>query len=864
MPFSAGETLGPYEIVAPIGAGGMGEVWRARDTKLDREVAIKVLPAAVAKDPERLARFEREAKVLASLNHPNIAQIYGLEESATGRALVMELVPGETLKGPLSLETSLTCARQLAEALEAAHEKGITHRDLKPANIMVTPLGVIKVLDFGLAALSRDRDAAIAGDPSNSPTLTIGATEVGTILGTAGYMSPEQAAGKSVDRRADIWSFGVVVYEILTGKPAFPGESVAETLAGVLKLDPDWNLLPNSTPQPIRRLVQRCLTKDRQQRLQAIGEARITIDEVLSGEVLENTRIAARPKLGRASVVAGIFAAAAIVAFWAPWRPPPTEAPPFTFNIDPPDGEVFFGGLSLSPDGRQIAAPVQDSSGQRYIRVFRLDSLASRRLPETEGALIASWSPDSRYLAFKTGTKLKTIDVIGGPAQYLCDVPSNGPPFTAWNREGAILFSRDDGLWRVSASGNTPTQVTVVDASRQEMFHFFPQFVSDERHFLYWISNRDSAHNALFSGSLDGPPAKSGKPVFDGISSSPVYASAHGDYLLFGRRGALMAQQFDSSKFQLTGEAFVVAPQVGTIGGGGVAASVSNNGVLAYSSAGTRAKLAQFAWFDRSGRHVSDVGPPGDYAEFSLSPDEKAVAVFRPGGGIWTLDVGREGLARRFTFDSSRRPIWSPDGGRIIFAKSGSSTLYEKAVRGTGAEQPLPGSAGVPTGWSRDGRYLLSTNNGDLWIIADGKSSPFQRTEFNESEGQFSPDGKWIAYTSDESKQPEVYVQGFPASGGKWLISTSGGSQPRWRPDGKELFYIASDGKMMAASIRAGVSFEYGTATALFQAPIQDFPTTFGYAVASDGQRFLIRSVTKEAKSYPITVMTNWLAIVKK
>jgi hypothetical protein len=325
-----------------------------------------------------------------------------------------------------------------------------------------------------------------------------------------------------------------------------------------------------------------------------------------------------------------------------------------------------------------------------------------------------------------------------------------------------------------------------------------------------------------------------------------------------------MAQQLDSSKLQLTGEAFVVAPQVGTIGGGEMAASVSKNGVLAYSSEGTRARLAQFAWFDRSGRRVSDVGPPGDYAEFSLSPDEKVVAVYRPGGGIWTLDLSQDGLARRFTFDSSRRPIWSPDGGRIIFAKIGSSTLYEKAVRGTGAEQPVPGSAGLPTGWSREGRYLLSTNNGDLWILANGKSNPFQRTEFNESEGQFSPDGKWIAYTSDESKQSEVYVQSFPASGGKWLISTSGGSQPRWRSDGKELFYIAPDGKMMAVSIKAGVSFEYGTAMPLFQAPIQDFPATFGYAVASEGQRFLVRSVTKEAKSYPITVLTNWVAIVKK
>lgn len=858
-------SIGHYRITAKLGEGGMGVVYRATDTKLNREVAVKVLPSAFAQDPDRMARFEREAQVLASLNHPGIAAIYGIEE----RALVMELVEGGTLaeriaQGPLSLDEALAIASQIAEALECAHEKNVIHRDLKPANVKVTPEGRVKVLDFGLAAVMHASGASAAAGLTDSPTLTISPTRAGMILGTAAYMSPEQARGSPADKRADIWAFGAVLYEMLVGQPAFPGESVAETLAGVLKLDPDWDLLPGSTPEPIRRLVRRCLTKDRQQRLQAIGEARITIDEVLSGEGLEDTRSTPRPQLGRAWMVMGAFAAAAIVAFWAPWRPPPTEAPLFTFNIDPPEGEVFFGGLSISPDGRQIAAPVQDSSGQRYIRVFRLDSRASRRLPDTEGALTASWSPNSRYLVFKTGSKLNRIDVNGGPPQYLCDIPSNVPPFTAWSSEGVILFSRQDGLWRVSAAGNTPTQVTVVDASRQEL-HFSPQFVRDGRHFLYWISNRDSARSALFSGSLDGSPVKGGNPVFEGINQSPIYSPglSNGDYLLFERRGALMAQSFNSSKLRLTGEAFLVVPQVGTVGGGAAAASVSNNGVLAYSSVGSR-RLTQFAWFDRSGKRLSDVGPPGLYAEFSLSPNEKSIAVFRLDGGIWTLDMARNGLAQRFIFDSSRRPIWSPDGSRIIFAKSGSSSLYEKAVRGNGVEQPLLGSVGVPTGWSRDGRYLLSTNNGDLWILANGKSDPFQRTESTESEGQLSPDGKWIAYTSDESKQPEVYVQTFPTPGGKQLISTAGGSQPRWRSDGKELFYVAADGKMMAVSIRGGPSFQYDTPAALFQAPIQDFPNAFGYAVASEGQRFLIRAGSKDAKSFPITVMTNWLAVVKK
>lgn len=863
---AVGARLGPYRIESKLGEGGMGEVWKARDTRLDREVAIKILHTAFAQDPERLARFGREAKVLASLNHPNIAQVYGLEESSTGGALVMEFLPGGRLRGPLPLETALNYARQIADALEAAHERGITHRDLKPANIMVTPAGVAKVLDFGLAALSRDTGGAIAGDPSDSPTVTFGATEVGTILGTAGYMSPEQASGKTVDRRADIWSFGAVLYEMLSGRQVFSGASVAEILAAVLKLDPDWDSLPDSTPAPIRMLIRRCLTRDRRQRLQAIGEARITIEEVLSGKTVEETRTAAPPRLGRGAWLGvGVFAVATVVALWSPWRSQPTVAPPFTFNVDPPEGEAFVGGFALSPDGRQIAAPMQDLNGGRYLRILRLDSLASRRLPDTEGALSASWSPDSRYVAFKAGAKLKKIDVTGGPPQFLCDTPVEVSPFTAWSSQGAILFGGGNGLWRVSASGGAPVQVTVSDATRQETLHLSPEFVRGGQNFLYWIANRQPARNGLFSGSLESPPVKNRNFVLEGIRRAPIYAPGldNVEYLLFEREGALMAQRFDSRKLQLTGEVLLVAPQVGLVGGGAtLAASVSNNGVLAYSSERTR-PFVQFAWFDRAGKHLSDVGSPGPYAEFSLSPNEKHMVAYLADTGIWMLDLVRDGIATRFTFESSRHPIWSPDGRQITFTKGISSISYSKPLGGTATEQPLSGSAGVPTDWSRDGRYLLSTNHGDLWLLANGKSYPFQRTESNESEGQFSPDGKWIAYTSDESKRPEVYVQGF-ASGGKWLVSTGGGSQPRWRRDGKELFYLAADGNLMAVPLNTNTGFEYGTPAVLFQAHIQDVPNAAGYVVANEGQRFLIRTFSKQAKGSSITVMTNWLATVKK
>jgi serine/threonine-protein kinase len=436
--------------------------------------------------------------VLASLNHPNIAQVYGVED----RALVMELVEGDMLNGPLPLETALNYAKQIAEALEAAHEKGIVHRDLKPANVKITPQGLVKVLDFGLAAVAQP-SANHPGDPSVSPTMTISPTRAGMILGTAAYMSPEQAHGKSADRRADIWSFGAVLYEMLTGKRAFNGESVAETLASVLKLEPDWSALPDSTPAAIRRLVQRCLTRDRQQRLQAIGEARITIEEVLSGKVLEDSLsapIAPPPRLGKGAwVVTGLFAVAAVVGFWAPWRSQPADKPSFTFNINPSDGESFYGGLAVSPDGRQVAATVQDSSGRRYLRVYHLDSLASRSLPGTEGALTASWSPDSHSLAFAAGAKLKRIDVDGGAPQNLCDIPNDGPPFTAWSRDGLILFSRRDGLWRVSAVGGTPLQVTLSDPRARSRSISLPSLsaMADTSFIRLQIGNRDAADSSV-------------------------------------------------------------------------------------------------------------------------------------------------------------------------------------------------------------------------------------------------------------------------------------------------------------------------------------------------------------------------------
>ncbi len=905
MAISLGKRLGPYEILSAIGAGGMGEVYRARDTKLSRDVALKVLPEAFVRDPACMARFEREAKLLASLNHPNIASIYGLEDSDHTRALVMELVEGPTLadrirQGATPLDDVLSVAKQICEALEYAHERGVIHRDLKPANIKLTTNDklatslVVKILDFGLAkALEND---AASTDISDSPTISM-ATQVGTILGTAAYMSPEQAKGKAVDRRTDVWAFGCVLYEMLTGRVAFRGETVTDTLAAVLKEEPDWSYIPIATQPQVRSLLHRCLKKDVRQRLQAIGDARIVLEEVLSGvpQVDSVGAIAHSAKPWRRwlawGIVALLFVTLTPIAFFH-FSETHSVAEPVRFQISLPAGIRTF---ALSPNGRQLAFIAPGSGGHNLIWIRALDALEARPLPNTEDVFAPPvfWSPDSRFIAFQAGGKLKKIDISGGPPQAICDTAATVVLGGAWNREDVIIFGTEGpGIMQVSAAGGVATLLTTTGGND---VHVFPSFLPDGRHFVYLRA----PHNpGIFVGSLDDKPEQQSPKQLLATPLMPVYAHTADPALgrlLFMRESTLMAQSFDVRRLELVGEPVPVADQVGSLFLSG-SFSASANDVLAYRkrSATTATELT---WFDRAGKvlgHIrgSDAGTY-TYTDLALSPDGTRVAASRvdlsaPGQSetIWLLEFARSVSARlTFDFGPSTSPVWSPDSGRIAFEghRARGVGLYQKGSGGAEREEILISpttSDKVPNDWSRSGRFLLYTiqdpkTNADLWVLpltSDGQPSgtptPFANTEFNEQQGQFSPDGRWIAYVSDESGRPEIHVQPFPVSSGggsKIQISRDGGNQPRWRRDGKELFYVSLDGKIMAVDVSGEREFKAGVPKFLFQAPIYRDDAalnSFHWDVTADGKRFLVDTVA--ASSEPLTVVLNWTAGVKK
>jgi serine/threonine protein kinase len=841
-----GKTLGHYQITSQLGKGGMGEVYRAHDTKLNRDVAVKVLPPEFVNNPERMGRFRREAQLLASLNHPNIAGIYGVEESPSTNALIMELAEGETLadcisRNPVPLMEALPIARQIADALEAAHEKGIIHRDLKPANIKVTTEGVVKVLDFGLAK-ALDGEAAEA-DASKSPTLSMAATRAGLILGTAAYMAPEQARGSGVDRRCDIWSFGVVFFEMLSGKRLFSGETISDTLAAVLRADIDWSLLPKTIPTKTQALLRRCLTRDRKLRLQAIGEARIAIDEYLNNPAASSEVIL-------------------------------VENPVIRFEVStPPTADL--SSVAISPDGLYLAF-VGLSEGQQKLWLRPLDQLAARPLAGTEGARNPFWSPDSRSIGFFAEGKLKRIDVAGGLPQVVANA-LHGSGGT-WNRDGVIVFSPAVGspLFRVPASGGESVVVTRVDPPLQ-MQHAFPHFLPDGRQILFssW-----GTEFGIYLGSLDS--AVSRKLV---LGEAAAYALP--GYLLYTRQGVLFAQGFNSSSGDLSGDLIQVADSLVSISTFGPGLfSVSETGILAYRRSGGPG-LRQLAWFDRAGKEVGKLGLPDSnnlvYPE--ISPDGQRVAVGRAVHGnrdIWVTETAR-GIPIRFTFRPgfSGNPVWSPDGNWITFssANQGVANIYRKNSTGSGDDELLLESPlnDFPLDWSHDGRFLLFARMDpktgiDLWVLPlDGerKAVPFVCTSFESDNGQFSPDGRWVAYQSDESGRVEIYVQQFPDRGSKWMISIGGGIAPRWRRDGKEIFYIAPDGRLMSVPIRsAGQSLKAGAPIPLFETRIVYGGTTVRqkhqYAVAPNGRRFLINVIADEETISPITVVTNWTRALKK
>jgi Tol biopolymer transport system component len=875
-----GTRLGAYEVVSLLGAGGMGEVYRARDTKLNRDIALKILPEVFTLDGDRTARFVREAQVLASLNHPNIGHIYGLEDSGSTHALVLELVEGPTLadriaKGAMPLDEALRVAKQIAVALEAAHEQGIIHRDLKPANIKIRNDGTVKVLDFGLAKALEPASATISPAVSASPTITTPAqmTGVGMILGTAAYMSPEQAKGRPADKRSDIWAFGCVLYEMLTGTRAFAAEDVSETLAAVLRAEPDWTVLPKNTPVSIRRLLRRALERDRRSRLADIVDAQLDIDDG-AREPSEIARASRSFSPRREAAWATVTLAAVLVSVALGWRlffAPPIPAPAVRFTVTPPT-ETPFILPAVSPDGQRIAFVAENSEGVPIVFVRAVNAIAPVALKGTERTSISIfWSADSRWVAFFADGKLKKIQVDGGTPVTICDRRGSAIGGT-WNANGTILIGRSPGIERVSAEGGEPTPVTTPGAS--EAAHLSPFFLPDGRHFLYVVVEKVAPEvvptRRVFVGDLD---SNDRRPVLTlGVGDNVVNVAYAAGFLFRMRAGALVAHPFDVARLTPPGEAIPVENAVQTQYAL-AAFSVSTNGVLAYQPADAAAGDFRLTWLDRAGRQLSVLGEPGSYSNTELSPDGKRLAVSivdeaSRSRDIWTFDLTR-GVRTRFTSNPAdeRAPLWSPDGSHITFniGHTPSFDLFQKAANGAGSVEPLlqDGLSKDPNSWSPDGRFLVYRVTGpsatnDLWVLptfGDRKPYPLVVTPFNENDASFSPNGRWVAYDSDESGRPEVYVTAF-SGGGKWEVSTSGGGLPRWRGDGAELYYITPDGAVMAVPVKGDTtSLEIGTAERLFQAHPPMQPGRF-YVVTADGQRFLF--ITNPAAPPPLTVVVNW------
>ena len=893
MALTTGSRLGPYEIIAALGQGGMGVVFRARDARLDRDVAIKILPDEFASDPERLARFDREAKTLASLNHPRIAHIYGVESASAGsgqapiRALVMELVEGEDLaqriaRSAIPLDETLPIARQIAEALEAAHDRGIIHRDLKPANIKLTPEGTVKVLDFGLAKFNAagETGAHTWGErPSISPvTMTSPAhlrpgyggqaTEAGIILGTAAYMAPEQAKGKPVDRRADIWAFGCVLFEMLTGRSAFTGETVTDVLARVIEREPDWAMLPASTPHAIRRLLRRCLDKDLTRRLQAIGEARVSIDDVRTG--VEEPASAA-PSIDRRRTTRGamwwaLAAALALVLtttavalgvfMFVNRRTAQTERPPTArFEASLPAG-LEFGGqtpmLAFSPRGDMLAVVLTDRDGNARVYVRRLVDLEFQVLNGTDGAEFPFWSPDGGSIAFFAGGKLKRIAISGGAAQMLADART--PRGGAWSAEGVIIFApmQGSGLVRIPAAGGTPVPVTRLATGEEG--HRFPSFLPDGKHFLYVVIGTGGTTPSTEQrvGSIEGDGAADVN-LEAGPSSRAVYAAGHVVYASRNAGGSrLVARPFDASRLTFTGEPI---PLVEGIDGGAppgyVAFAVAESGVLAYTT-GVMNAPGELVWHDRSGKPLGRVGEAGGYLSLSLSPDDTRVAasVFTNNSlSTWLVDVAR-GVGTRMSSEGQGelQAVWFPDGRAVALRGAvggGGVGILSRTL--DGAEEVLHRGLAFPSGVSPDGKSVVFQetrgNTGwDVMAVSKGEAPrPLVASGYTDVGGTVSPDGRWLAFVSDESGRFEVYIQRFADGRGKRRVSIEGGSRAIWRRDGRELFYIGGDGRLVAVPMTGGEDLEIGNAAPLFPADLRRFgiPYRTDYAVSGDGRRFL-------------------------
>ena len=905
MALGPGARLGPYEIVAAIGAGGMGEVYRARDSRLARDVAIKILPSSFTNDPERLARFEQEARAAAALNHPAILAVYdiGTHDPSTGSGqasapyIVSELLEGATLRerlgGALPMRRVVDYSTQIAHGLAAAHEKGIVHRDLKPENIFITADGRVKILDFGLAKLTQPE--ALTAGASVLPTGAafnlqgIGPdTLPGMVLGTLGYMAPEQVRGQAADHRADIFAFGAILYEMISGQRAFRGDTTADTMSAILAKDaPEISTTDGRIPPGLTRIVDRCLEKAPAARFQSTRDLAFALEALTSQSdarpahqptpAPSRTHILRSPRIAwTISAVMTIAAAALAFAYFRPTPAPPAQS--VRFQIAPP-GQAPAEHFVLSPDGRMLAF-VANNGGADQVWIKSMDALEAHALSGTDGAAYPFWSPDGAFIGFFSQGKLRKVATAGGPPQVLCDAASGRGG--TWNRDGVILFSAGptSPILRVAAAGGVPAPVTKLGAGALDG-HRFPFFLPDGSHFFFNAGSNDPQLAGLYVGSLDGSaPAR----LLGDNTNAQYVASRDSGYVLFRRDETLMAQSFDVRTLKFSGDMFPIAEQVPlSVNIGYGAYSVSANGTLAYRTGGG-ASNRELVWFDRSGKRLGVATKAAALVgEMAISPNERTVATRINAGSqsdLWLQDTSRDVISR-FTFRPgfSRNAVWSPDGTRLAFALQSSSaysaSIYVKPASGGGAEELLleGGVNAFPSDWSSDGRWMVYQQQGqnsglDLWLLPlEGNRKPvvYLQTPFDEVDGHFAPSGssspKWMAYQSSESGQLQVYIQSIPANGAKFQLSTNGGTAPRWRADGKELFYVTPDRKLMAVPAELGTSVEIGTPKELFANSSAN-----GFAPSRDGERFLldVPAGGESAVVPPITVVLNWTAGLRK
>jgi serine/threonine protein kinase len=888
-----GQDISHYKVLEKLGEGGMGVVYKAQDTKLDRVVALKFLPPHLSASEQDKARFIQEARAASAINHPNICTIYSIDEHENQLFIVMEFVDGQTLrerKNSISFKQAIDIGIQIADGLGAAHERGIVHRDIKPENIMIRRDGIAQVMDFGLAKLR--------GTASRL-------TKEGSTVGTAGYMSPEQVQGQDADHRSDIFSLGALLYELFTGQLPFKGVHETAMMYEIVNVEapPMSSIKPDIDPG-LDAIVLECLAKEPDERYQSSKE--------VSKELRRFKRESGRQRVSRISVTRPIVlqsqasaehaamepipAEPARKATSLPWlqaailllgtaafaylylQHSPNEGGVYRFTVQAPENHVFPGGPIISPDGLRIAFVARDTTGRTMIWIRPLSSFIATPLTGTNDASFPFWSPDSRFIGFFQSGKLKKIEATGGPTQTLCDAPQGRGG--AWSSAGVIIFapSFSSGLLQVSQAGGAPTELTTLDTTRKENSHRWPCFLPDGMHFMYLGQSNTQEDNAIIIGSFDSKD----RTVLLKATSNAAYAPP--GYLLFVRERSLMAQQFNAEKRELGGEAFPVAEDVGFNEGTNRGLfSASMNGALAFSMGAGALGNRQLIWFERTGKRLSSVGSSGFVFDFSLAPDEKRV-VFRRvdrqtrNEDIWMLDLLR-GTESRFTFRPARDddPIWSPDGSKILFDSDpgGVSNLHLKIATGAGSEELLlqSTSADYPLDWSADGRYILfgrenPKTRSDLWILpltGDKTPFPFVNTEATEFTGRFSPDGRWIVYSSDESGKFEVYVQAFPATSGKWQVSVGGGAAPTWSKDGKEIFYLGPDKRLMAVDVKTtGGSLEQGIPKPLFVTDVELYTLPNRYTASKDGKRFLVNNSVESTADKPIAVVLNWTADIKK